>query len=74
MKINTLTLKNFRNYQKEVVKFEDGLNILVGKNAQGKTNIIEAIFFIYSSYFLKLLYNIMFFIPRKNSNSYLSFY
>ena len=45
MKINTLTLKNFRNYQKEVVKFEDGLNILVGKNAQGKTNILEAIFF-----------------------------
>ena len=45
MKINTLTLKNFRNYSKQVVNFDEGLNILIGKNAQGKTNILEAIFF-----------------------------
>ncbi len=45
MKINKLTLKNYRNYSNQVVKFDEGLNILVGKNAQGKTNILEAIFF-----------------------------
>lgn len=45
MKINTLELKNFRNYGRQIVKFNDGLNVLVGKNAQGKTNILEAIFF-----------------------------
>lgn len=45
MKINNLTLKNFRTYKNASIKFEKGLNILVGKNAQGKTNILEAIFF-----------------------------
>lgn len=45
MKINKLELKNFRNYDRQIVKFDEGLNILVGKNAQGKTNILEAIFF-----------------------------
>ncbi|MDE7390790.1 MAG: DNA replication/repair protein RecF [Lachnospiraceae bacterium] len=45
MKINRLELKNFRNYERQEVVFDEGLNILVGKNAQGKTNILEAIFF-----------------------------
>ncbi len=45
MKINTLELKNFRNYGRQIVKFDEGLNVLVGKNAQGKTNVLEAIFF-----------------------------
>ena len=45
MKINKLALNNFRNYKKETISFDEGLNVLVGKNAQGKTNILEAIFF-----------------------------
>lgn len=45
MKITNLTLKNYRNYQLEKLEFGDSLNVLVGKNAQGKTNILEAIFF-----------------------------
>lgn len=45
MKINRLSLRNFRNYQSQVINFDDGLNILVGANAQGKTNVLEAIFF-----------------------------
>ena len=45
MKISKLSLKNFRNYKTQEIVFGDGLNVLVGKNAQGKTNILEAIFF-----------------------------
>lgn len=45
MKILTLTLKNFRNVQFEKIYFNDGVNILSGKNAQGKTNILESIAF-----------------------------
>lgn len=47
MEIKSLTLKNFRNYEKlEIGDFSPGLNIIAGKNAQGKTNIIEAISFL----------------------------
>lgn len=45
MKINTLELKNFRNYTSQKISFGENLNVLVGKNAQGKTNVLEAIFF-----------------------------
>ncbi len=45
MIIKTLTLKNYRNIEFEKINFEKGLNVLVGKNAQGKTNILEAVGF-----------------------------
>lgn len=45
MRVKTLTLKNFRNIEFEKINFEKGVNILAGKNAQGKTNILEAISF-----------------------------
>ncbi len=45
MKINSLVLKNYRNYSNAKLNFGEGLNVLVGKNAQGKTNILEAIFY-----------------------------
>lgn len=45
MKIKRLELQNFRNYEHQVVEFQDGLNVLIGKNAQGKTNLVEAINF-----------------------------
>lgn len=50
MKISTLELKNFRNYQNETFNFSDGINIMTGKNAQGKTNAAEAIFFLCTGY------------------------
>lgn len=46
MQIKKLTLENFRNYESETFEFDGGLNILFGKNAQGKTNCAEAIFFL----------------------------
>ena len=46
MQITSLFLKNFRNYGEENFFFKDGINILTGLNAQGKTNCAEAIFFL----------------------------
>lgn len=45
MIIEKLTLQNFRNYSHADVIFFPGINILQGENAQGKTNLLEAIFF-----------------------------
>lgn len=44
MKILSLELNNFRNYRHVSVEFRDGLNILYGKNASGKTNMLESIY------------------------------
>ena len=44
MFIKKVTLENFRNYIEQEIKLEDGINIIYGNNAQGKTNIIESIF------------------------------
>ena len=44
MQIQTLSLKNFRNYKTETIDFSAGTNILCGDNAQGKTNLLEAVY------------------------------
>ena len=44
MYINKIKLENFRNYEKEEIEFDKNVNIIYGDNAQGKTNILEAIF------------------------------
>lgn len=44
MNINSVELSNFRNYEKLKILFSEGVNILYGDNAQGKTNILEAIY------------------------------
>lgn len=44
MVIKSLELSNFRNYDFLNIEFDKGTNILFGDNAQGKTNILEAIF------------------------------
>lgn len=46
MKIEKLHLKNFRNYDELLISFNDKLNIIIGNNAQGKTNILEAIYYL----------------------------
>src|SRR3989338_10904463 len=46
MRLSHLSLLNFRNYEKEVLSFSSGTNIFVGNNAQGKTNILEAIYLL----------------------------
>jgi DNA replication and repair protein RecF len=44
MIIKSLELENFRNYETLSLNFDSGTNILYGDNAQGKTNILEAIY------------------------------
>ncbi len=46
MLIKKLFLQNFRNYEREEFTFSDGLNVLFGKNGQGKTNCAEAVFYL----------------------------
>ncbi len=44
MIIDSIELKNYRNYDELHMKFSPGTNILYGNNAQGKTNILEAVY------------------------------
>lgn len=46
MIIKTLSLKNFRNHAYLSYDFSDSLNILTGPNAAGKTNVVEAIYYL----------------------------
>lgn len=46
MKINNLKLRNFRNYEDCFVEFDPYINIFIGQNAQGKTNLLEAIYIL----------------------------
>lgn len=44
MHIEQLQLKNYRNYVDLTVDFEHKVNVIIGENAQGKTNLMEAIY------------------------------
>lgn len=46
MQITRLALTNFRNFPHLELDFPSGLTLLLGNNAQGKTNLLEAIFFL----------------------------
>ena len=45
MFVKNLYIKNYRNYSEQSMTFDKNINVLVGKNAQGKTNVVEAIYF-----------------------------
>ena len=49
MLIKTLVLKNYRNYDELNISFNSKLNIIIGDNAQGKTNILESIYLLSST-------------------------
>lgn len=46
MGIRKLNLTNFRNYSEKLLEFGDGVNVIFGENAKGKTNILEAVYLI----------------------------
>ena len=46
MKIESINLVNFRNYEKLNIEFDNFINIFYGKNGSGKTNLIEAIYLL----------------------------
>ena len=43
MRLDQISLRNFRNYEDISLDFAPGVNLIVGDNAQGKTNLLEAI-------------------------------
>lgn len=43
MRIDGLALHNFRNYSEQSISFAPDCNVIVGENAQGKTNLLEAV-------------------------------
>ncbi|KEQ43421.1 recF/RecN/SMC N terminal domain protein [Streptococcus mitis] len=45
MWLQHLSLKTFRNYKETKIDFNPKLNVFLGRNAQGKTNMLEAILF-----------------------------
>ena len=48
MVVRSIFLEGFRNYRCSTARFSDGVNVIVGKNAQGKTNLLEAVHFMSS--------------------------
>lgn len=46
MRVEQLTLRGFRNYAEAAVRFDEGINVISGPNAQGKTNLLEAVYLL----------------------------
>ena len=46
MHLYNLTLRDFRNYEEFSLDFDPGVNLIVGDNAQGKTNLLEAVAYL----------------------------
>lgn len=46
MKVSKLCLRGFRNYVDVQVSFDEGINVISGANAQGKTNLLEAVYML----------------------------
>ena len=46
MILTKLRLRNFRNYDDCIFHFQKGINCILGKNAQGKTNLLESIYYL----------------------------
>ena len=46
MKLERITLRNFRSYEEISLDFAPGVNLIVGENAQGKTNLLEAVSYL----------------------------
>ena len=44
--IRDLSLRNFRNYESAHLEFRPGLNMILGENAQGKTNLLESLVYL----------------------------
>src|SRR5207244_10751132 len=46
MLLTRITARNFRNLADAPIEFHPGTNLIVGRNGQGKTNLLEAIYFL----------------------------
>ena len=46
MRIDRLLLRGFRNYDEAEIRFDPEINVITGENAQGKTNLLEAVYLL----------------------------
>ena len=46
MRIDRLELEGFRNYARQAADFDPRCNVVCGENAQGKTNLLEAVAYL----------------------------
>ena len=46
MRIDSIALNGFRNYEWDTAEFAPGTNVISGENAQGKTNLLEAVYLL----------------------------
>ena len=46
MRIDRIALNGFRNYDFETAQLSPGTNVIYGENAQGKTNLLEAVYML----------------------------
>lgn len=53
MKLKTLYLEKFRNYDMAEVAFSEGINLILGENGQGKTNFLESLYYLFTSHPLR---------------------
>lgn len=53
MRIDRLTLQNWRNYEDQTVRLDGRCNVIFGENAQGKTNLLEAMSYLSGSHSLR---------------------
>ena len=46
MRLSCLQLYDFRNYKQLQMELDPGVNLIIGENAQGKTNLLEAVSYL----------------------------
>jgi predicted ATP-binding protein involved in virulence len=54
MRIDKINIKNFRKFNELDLSFKEGVNILIGDNASGKTSILEALRILLGAYFYEI--------------------
>lgn len=57
MYLDSISLRNFRNFISENIKFHESFNVIKGENGQGKTNLLEAIYYLCTGYSFRTYYN-----------------
>lgn len=57
MRIERIALSGFRNYDEETVCFEPAVNVICGPNAQGKTNLLEAVYLLTGAHSFRTRYD-----------------